>query len=94
MSLVITYNKKDISIHQCLWALQGFDFMTFSDKFQTVNLQEILNLSGVDKYDPTCDPENETNEENIDMDKINTISDSDNKIKEFAIDMSKLKKDN
>ena len=48
MSLIITYNKKDISIHQCLWALQGFDFMTFSDKFQTINLHEILSLSDLE----------------------------------------------
>ena len=44
MSLLISYNKKDVSIHQALWNLQGFDFMTFSDKFQSINLHEILKL--------------------------------------------------
>ena len=44
MSLLISQNKKDVSIHQALWNLQGFDFMSFSDKFQKINLKQILDL--------------------------------------------------
>ena len=41
--------------------------MTFSDKFQTINLHEILNLHPDDQYDHNNDPENETVEKNVDL---------------------------
>ena len=43
MGLVLSYNKKDVSYHQAIWSLQDYEFMEFSDKFQKLNLQSILN---------------------------------------------------
>ena len=94
MSLLISQNKKDVSIHQALWNLQGFDFMTFSDKFQTINLHEILNLHPDDQYDHNNDPENETVEKNVDLKDMNTVSNQNNRVQKIDVDMSVLKKDN
>jgi hypothetical protein len=47
MSLIISYNKKDVSIHQALWYLQDFDFMDFSDKFQRIDISPIVEASGI-----------------------------------------------
>lgn len=94
MSLLISYNKKDVSIHQALWHLQGFDFMHFSDKFQTINIKDILNLQPSESYDHDNDPENETVENKVNLDNINTVSDVNNKVQSAEIDLNVFKSNN
>ena len=53
--------------------------MVFSDKFQTINLHPILNLSEKETQNPYEDPENETSDEKVKQEDIHTISDNDNK---------------
>lgn len=42
MSLVLRHNKKDITYNHAIWTLQKFDFMSFSDTFVTLNLNDVL----------------------------------------------------
>ena len=68
--------------------------MVFSDKFQTINLHKILNLSETETYNPDDDPENETTEEKIKQDDIHTISDKNDKSVKTHIDLNKFEKTN
>lgn len=68
--------------------------MVFSDKFQTINLHPILNLSEKETYNPYEDPENETSDEKIKQEDIHTISDNDNKSVKPFIDLDKFEKTN
>lgn len=63
MSLIITQNKKDISIHQALWYLQDFDFMDFSDKFKRVDISPIVEASEIHDYKPEDEEFNENNKD-------------------------------
>ena len=68
--------------------------MVFSDKFQTINLHEILKLTEIETQDPENDLENEITEEKIEDDNINTISDNKNQLEKVNIDLNKLEKTN
>jgi hypothetical protein len=94
MSLLIRLNKKDVSIHQAFWHLQDFDFMAFSDKFQRINLHEILKQINTNDYNIE-DEDEEDVLEGIMMDRIDTMMDDDKKINaNIDIDMNTLKKEN
>jgi hypothetical protein len=94
MSLIITYNKKDISIHQALWFLQNFDFMSFSDKFQTIKLHDIIEASEKQVFNTDiADVDAEDVEGKLDLDDdVGVTADLNNKCNKVNINTKTVMK--